>query len=131
MICHFSVAGLSQTLSYAYDACGNRIGRAVTVQMTSAPQKVAGQIDEYMDERGSLKMRVWPNPTQGDVHVELVGDLPAEGMTVQVYSVSGQMIEQREVASNLDIDLGGRPDGLYIIRILHGSREETWKIIKN
>jgi hypothetical protein len=77
-------------------------------------------------------IRVFPNPTENEVHVEL-NLANREPIDMQVFDQFGRRIIQLE---NLDpqtkrhtIDLSNQPNGLYLLKIIVGNRFAARKII--
>lgn len=66
-------------------------------------------------------MRVFPNPSNGRVRVELRVSDPGDG-NIRVFSATGQLVLERNTnAGAFDLDLTGRPAGLYVLEFQTGS----------
>ncbi len=72
---------------------------------------------------------IYPNPTEGIVTIESA-NLPVGGMTVSVYSQSGQLVLQKIMTSqNTQLDLSGNTPGVYFIRIVYEDSIYSEKLI--
>jgi hypothetical protein len=67
-----------------------------------------------INSHSGYKMGVSPNPSSGDVVVSLPEVIPLSGLTLEVRSITGQTIIQRELShAQTRIDLSTQPSGLY------------------
>lgn len=114
---------------YTYDASGNR---------TSSREIVfRGQGSEDNDSeprRDNLSLRrvtIYPNPTEGELRVEITGDDTFEGSSITIYGASGSIVYyDNEIGSINDIDLTQYPRGIYMMIIRIDGDTSSWKIIK-
>jgi hypothetical protein len=87
--------------------------------------------DPYQEDFGAEKFsKVYPNPTQGLLHVEFDQNYGAEILTLRLYSVSGALIFTSDDLQPV-IDLGalGMESGLYILRIEGSQGVDTHKVV--
>lgn len=122
----------AQSLSYTYDAAGNRVGRTV-IPLPRPVASVNGkpEIRIYKDSTALFKMTVYPNPTHGDLKVQLDGK--EEGLTykLNLYNNVGVIVAKQEGADNSFIlDLSSEPKGIYLLRIYCNEEIQEWKIIR-
>lgn len=128
-----SVAGFAQTKVYAfeYDASGNRIERQL-IQLKST--SVAGDNQQQEVFEGTLdkrEIKIYPNPTKGNLVVEIPFNDEQPQLTLQVYSMRGTLIsEQLATSETTIVDLNRQPAGMYILRIFSGQSVSEWKIVK-
>jgi hypothetical protein len=85
----------------------------------------------YSDMIQSIPVRVYPNPTQGIVYV----DLPNTGKDfpnrVRLFDSHGKLIFEKEGSGNkMEIDISSYPAGYYIVELSAKDEHTTWKIIK-
>jgi hypothetical protein len=77
--------------------------------------------------------RFYPNPTTGAFEIEA----PANPEIIEIYSVTvtdinGKVIIDKKIETGRTLlDLSGRQDGIYILKLNNGQRSSVWKIIKN
>ncbi len=131
-LCAFSYMSSlnAQTISYAYDASGNRISRTIVLsQRNNAPSRQhPTAISEVF---GGISVTVSPNPTDGIVRVKIIQDNTSFEGTISVYTQSGAHIQTVPVLSDGNtVDLGNQPNGIYLLRIDCTNYKNTWKIIK-
>jgi hypothetical protein len=82
--------------------------------------------DIALDEQ----IRVFPNPTSGQVTLEMPASLN-EGLQIQVFNLQGQALQFREATSGqeqLELDLSNYPNGLYFLTITAGKETITKKV---
>ena len=121
----FSV--LSDTvISYSYDAAGNRIKREIVLSRSIEQQQKP--ITETFSEKF---VKIYPNPTEGVVKIEITGWESSDECLFTVHSISGQLItEAKAYASITEIDLSGCANGAYLLNITINGENRVWKIIK-
>ncbi|MBO9733136.1 MAG: T9SS type A sorting domain-containing protein [Chitinophaga sp.] len=62
------------------------------------------------------KMNVFPNPSAGDVHLQLA-KAPATPLLIQIFSSNGALVHTEVMKDKeLALDLGTQPKGVYYIR---------------
>ena len=118
-------------VSFGYDAAGNRVNRVITASFRS--QKTEEQPEEkvHSEVLKDFSVNIYPNPTKGDLTVE-IHNLP-EGKTanLRLYNMSGSLILQRtNIRSTEYLNISNQLDGIYIMRITAGDSSTEWKIIK-
>jgi hypothetical protein len=127
----FAASSLSaQNVSYAYDNAGNRIERVISL-IASPELRASEEVTELEDVVAKHEIRIYPNPTQGQLTVEIVdfnADLPFE---FTLTDLSGKIIDRKKATSGYqNFNLSGQPDGIYLLRISIDGESTTWKIIK-
>jgi hypothetical protein len=128
-----SLTGRAQTKVYAfdYDASGNRVERQF-IQLKSA--SVAGNNQQQEVFEGMLDQReikIYPNPTKGNLKVEIPFSEEQQRVILQVYNVQGALNRDQLVTGETTlVDLNEQPSGLYIMRIFSGESVSEWKIMK-
>ncbi len=80
----------------------------------------------------SSLFKAWPNPTSGDVTVELNKCCAAADAGIEVYGSIGEKIQSRSMAGadRMTISLKDQPAGIYFIRVRSGMKSSTAKIIR-
>lgn len=67
----------------------------------------------------SLGVNVFPNPTKGNLTIELNSPISAEGLTMQVYSIQGRKIVEQVInTKNTQLDLSNFENGIYLLRVV-------------
>ena len=123
------LSAFAQTLSYSYDAMGNRIAREIVISKSAAPKKdTTSYVSEVLSER---TVKIYPNPTKGQLKVNIPIQEGQEAPVLKIYSSSGQLIHTvKATSSTTSLDISSHPNGLYLLHIIIGKEESTWKIIK-
>ena len=85
----------------------------------------------YLDSLSTARITIYPNPTEGDLIIDITGvdDFANSGLTVR--SLNGTELDK---LSPLDVtnemDLTGYANGVYLFDINIKGESTTWKIIK-
>ena len=121
-------------VSYGYDAAGNRISRTIVIAapLKSAPAPaVEEQPTVYSETLSGVELKIYPNPTDGLLKVE-IHNLP-ENQTagIWLYNMSGKLVTSfKGVTGFATVDISGQPQGTYLMKIVAGEYQTEWKIIK-
>ena len=78
------------------------------------------------------KLSLAPNPTDGPCRLTFGAALPEEA-TVCVQDLQGKTLQSLRVPAGslqCDIDLGGQPDGLYLVEIVCNGQHRSYKLVK-
>ena len=140
-----NVPAFSQNYTFVYDDAGNRTYRCITL---SPPSKAAFQDTSFVDgeiieeeetpeeqklydKLGSFNLVVYPNPTKGEVVVQISGEENFGKVAYKVFDRLGREILSGAKSSNiLQINLSGQKTGAYFLRVVINSKEKSWKIVK-
>ena len=136
LLCITTICGVAQTRSvqFTYDNAGNRTGRAIV--LASAPKSrgiVADSVktEVYTDIFAEFQLQVYPNPTHGELKIELRGLPDGEIYHLLIASMSGQVIISRNTTENPTVaDLTKCPAGIYVMRIQYKDYTKDFKIIR-
>ncbi|MCX6269128.1 MAG: T9SS type A sorting domain-containing protein [Bacteroidetes bacterium] len=76
---------------------------------------------------------VYPNPTSGTFTIEFNGDKGNDQIRVEIYSSQGRKLVSEELRGEHChvFSLSDRPSGVYLIRVISGTRVESVKVIRN
>lgn len=76
-------------------------------------------------------VNVYPNPTNGNVNIELSGATIAQKATVQVYNAMGQLVVSREFTETgkFNVDLSGYAAGIYTVKLISDGEVVTKQVI--
>lgn len=114
-------------MSYAYDEAGNRVKREIVLQTRAAEEFTNESYSEMLNDRD---IRIYPNPTEGQLTVEITGD---GACRFDIYNISGQQVlTTNSGPGRVALDISSQPKGLYILRVTteNGGDSSTWKIVK-
>jgi hypothetical protein len=136
-----------QNIKFAYDPAGNCISRTIVLNAPSrAPVEDPiedPQIDTETEEEAApnptfveqlaadLQLKIYPNPTQGLLQVEIIGNENDNITQIAVFNQNGQQIIATQSSGQLTpVDMSSFPAGTYILRLGIGERIENYTIIK-
>ncbi|PIQ30363.1 MAG: hypothetical protein COW63_10000 [Bacteroidetes bacterium CG18_big_fil_WC_8_21_14_2_50_41_14] len=71
---------------------------------------------------------VYPNPTTDVVEINTNSQ---QNLVLEISDLTGRLISKYDFRSNMELDLSGLPDGIYLVKAIDGHRMEIKKIIKN
>jgi hypothetical protein len=81
-----------------------------------------------VEEQGLEAVRLFPNPCEGEVTLELPGDL-GEGR-VELYDITGRRLHSAAIeAGSAQIRLNVPGPGVHMVRLLHKGRERSIKVL--
>lgn len=112
---------------YAYDAAGNRIKKEILFEQSQSKS----QIVAYSDMLDEKEIKIYPNPTEGELRVEIFNELKKTEGIVTVHGNNGAMIYTTPIINgSASLDISSCPNGLYILHVKIGDSVSSWKIIK-
>jgi hypothetical protein len=129
------------TASYIYDANGNR-QTATVVYLSQSPStpdtNTTPKIEDELplDQGKNLTINIFPNPTQGDLRVELIGATPEQLDTpsnaIKVWDMQGRLLFSigRISTSNV-VDLSHYTNGTYIMQLFFCGKVKDFRVVKN
>ena len=119
----------AQSVTYAYDAAGNRTARVITINKSpAAPEETITALPDLIAENEIL---IYPNPTKGILSVEIKDYSNEMKAEFQLMDLSGRTIINRKAASSTQtFDLSRQSAGIYLLQIRINGESVVWKIIK-
>ena len=130
-IAPFSYAQNPLPIEISYDAAGNRITRKVLQVSMMAKGGSYSDSTYYIDQMQSVLMKVYPNPTQGKVYIEMQDGGEIGHSNIRMFDSHGRLIHEQEGNGNaVELDLSTYPTGHYIIDLFVNEEHTTWKIVK-
>ncbi len=129
---NISFALNAQDISYEHNNNGNRLLREVVVLKTSTAGTNTPSVVTNSTQWGDYSIKVFPNPTQGLVVLE-ISDLSLEDQgEIFVSTINGQLLEQFPLSSSgkVKVNLQDQPSGVYLVRMVLNDRTRVWKIVK-
>lgn len=118
-------------MSFSYDSAGNRVRREIVIEKKAAPTKDSADGQYFSDLLSDKEIRIYPNPTDGHLKVEIRGYDNSDSCELSVFSMSGQQILAANPDSSFtDVDMTSQANGVYIFLIILNGKESSWKIIK-
>ncbi|MCS6903799.1 MAG: fibronectin type III domain-containing protein [Bacteroidia bacterium] len=111
--------------------------RSGTITPPSAPVSFRTTAARVTDNSSSdeTQVRVYPNPTQGGIIVDLVSTIEAQGV-VRVIDITGKIVYEQNVDMsrgqvNLSVDLSAQPAGIYFLELRAPNIFKSLKVIRN
>ena len=133
----FYFSAFSQNaIRFAYDALGNRVKQEIVLQNSDVAKRNLSSEEKkednfYSDMLSEKQIRIWPNPTEGHLKVEIQGLAPEEKACLRITSMSGAVVNIKETTSPVsELDLSHCTNVIYLLHTATGGQETTWKIIK-
>ena len=141
ILCHFTNA----QVNYTYDANGNRHTRNTAKLMAQPPKIINGdtiiEINEkedyltiesnYNEDLGEQTITIYPNPTGGAFAVGITNMSNGIKRKMVLYTMSGKELFHKEDFDKLtEIDVSAQQNGTYLLKIILGDKQTTWKIVK-
>ncbi len=123
----------AQTISFGYDAAGNRISRTIVIQQQAAKVKAAPteEPEVYTEILSDLLIKIYPNPTDGILKVEIENLPEGQEAILSLHNMQGkQILKQQTASGSEELNITNQPAGTYILRIVAGNNKTEWKIIK-
>ena len=124
------------TVSFSYDANGNRISRTLSFQESKGRgtpdlQEASPMLASAADELAGLKLTLYPNPTDGQFAVGVANAADGTRLDAALYTSSGTLVSCQALSGDrIDFDLSGHAAGGYVLRIEAGGEARIWKVIK-
>lgn len=132
----FSCIAYSQTnFSFDYDANGNRITREIIVlksQITKS-ENIQDTILQDLSSQVIKKddIKIYPNPTRGNLKIELNINSDIEKIQINIINIKGQLVyKTNELENSYTINLSSEPKGAYILIMQVNDKRYEWKIFK-
>lgn len=113
-------AWVSRTDSFGCAVPGCHLGDSIFSTPTSLP------VVQYQQ---ALEVKMYPNPAQSQVAIEVLGEALPMGLSVSVFNYSGQQLlpEQPMPDGQTLLDLSSLPPGLYLCRLRSTQGVITYK----
>jgi hypothetical protein len=91
-------------------------------------------------EYNFFKLRIYPNPTTGELRIEVAGQARNDVVNVEIFDVFGRQMSQISRHCGLDpqpkshisnqIDISHLPAGVYFVKIRTEAGEVVKKVVK-
>ncbi len=120
-------------ISYDYDEAGNRLRRRLIpvpiAKPTAENKKKSSPIEESWGER---KITVYPNPTKGNLSINVEEADNEKNYQYYLYSSTGQLLMQGDFQNNgrHAIPLDGYKPGVYYLNLYDKDKKLNFKILK-
>lgn len=125
---------------YSYDGAGNRIERRVITLKTTSKTALSGENiltaikkdDVFEEQLNERKITIYPNPTRGNVGIDISGADFNTNCQAHLYNLMGKKLMQVQIHMNTvnPIDMNNLPAATYLLVLIFDSEKLTYKIIK-
>lgn len=114
-----SIAGLGiHTISYSYtDANGCTNSESIDIEIVECTNSII--------EAGETFFEIYPNPTSGNVHIELNGSF-----TFELVDSRGRMITSGSSESSATVNISHIESGVYLVKLKQDAKTYIGRIIK-
>lgn len=128
-----------QVIHYDYDNSGNRVKRYINLSKGDSSEEDTLkktfeekiELKDVEESMGEFSIKVYPNPTEGKLYVEINGLDANQTVDYQLFSQTGLILEvKKKIGYPFTIDLDSYPGGLYILRLIIKDKISQWKILK-
>lgn len=135
-----------QAIHYDYDNSGNRLIRYIILQKlgnilgksvnTTSKNSFNdftenSKMDDFEEKLEEMTIRIYPNPTHGQLAVVISGMGSNETAEYQLFSQAGQLLNtKRKNGNEFIVDMEKYPGGMYILRLMIKGKISQWKILK-
>lgn len=115
---------------FSYDASGNRVYSQKEI-LIRGDESQENDSNPRQESLSLHRITIYPNPTEGQLCVEITGEGSLEGASITIYGISGSIIYYNcELQNSNEIDLTPCQNGMYLLVIRIDGDTSTWKIIK-
>ena len=134
-----------QTIHYDYDETGNRTKRYIVLGKGNSSDEESSKkyeesskeveentkTKEFEDNLGELTIKIYPNPTRGQLAVVISGLGPDETIDYQLFSNTGLLLDTKGKNNcEFKVDMARYPGGMYVLRLMIKGKISQWKILK-
>ena len=129
-LCYLWAAYGQDVIRYSYDNAGNRIKREIDLSRASE-EKDDKNPESYSDRIEEHEIRIYPNPTKGDLVINISNIDTENQVTVILYNIEGKLMRRAEVnAGQAFMDIRDEQNGIYLMQINIDENSTIWKIFK-
>ena len=129
-LCYLWAAYGQDVIRYSYDNAGNRIKREIALSRASEAKDDKNP-ESYSDRIEEHGIRIYPNPTKGDLVINISNIDTENQVTVILYNIEGKLMRRAEVnAGQAFMDIRDEQNGIYLMQINIDENSTIWKIFK-
>ncbi len=117
------------TVTFSYDAGGNRVSRQITVSSVKERPGETTDIGAVEEEPLEDRVRITTDAGSETVSVE-ISDLKAdERSSVRLFTAAGALLKEVDIAGEAtSVSLSPYPSGVYILSVNLSGKQHGWKI---
>lgn len=115
-------------LGFSYDESGNCKSRKIVINTSKSATLDTTNI--YTENIGYKKIKIYPNPTRGNIAVVCEGECGDDG-EYRIFDNRGNQLKQDTwIQAGTPISLDDYPLGVYILQLIQNGNAESFTIIK-
>jgi hypothetical protein len=125
------------SVSFTYDDAGNRETRIINGKLFfTTPSSVENEVKQqelvHKDLFTNLELKIFPNPTQGELRINIQGLEEDQMYHLKILSLSGKPLQSVENIKdfNYTLNITDFKSGTYLLEIQIDGISKFWKIIK-
>ena len=138
----FTFNAQNANTSFQYDDSGNCVVKYKTIVLPTLRSAEAEEETEdtttpteietpTIDILGESEIRIYPNPTKGQLRIEWIGEFPDVAPQAILSDMNGRYLQIMEITnSDYSLDLSAYPQAIYLLRVRTGEIYRDFKIIK-
>lgn len=133
-----------ETVSFGYDATGNRTSRTIILEeMKTERENLSdtsfikqseikeNDVYKYSTKISDRTISIYPNPNGGMFKVSIEGGAAELNGHIQLHTLNGNPVfDEPALQPETNVDITGQPNGTYILTIIIDGRKEVWKVVK-
>lgn len=128
--------------SFTYDEAGNRTRRAILLKSTSGGESIFDESLEklredfepeksFNDNISEQEIIIYPNPTMGELVIQVKNMKEDVESFVQVFDVAGkEVLYEPDISEYTPVNLSDQRGGVYVLIIKIGDEISRWKVVK-
>jgi hypothetical protein len=102
-----------------------------TATSTSSTTTTSSSVKPVTELMGEQKITIYPNPTKGQLSVEITNMPQNTSGEIKIYNIDGNVLKYQKALGTINqLDFSIYPTGIYVLYIKVGQKESKWKIIK-
>lgn len=105
--------------------------RTIVLKTVKKAKASPGIERSFTDDIDKRNVKIYPNPTQGQLRVDISRLDNGDKCTLSLFTISGDLIfKDSNAGTTNNIDISNQEPGLYLLKITVNENTSTWKIIK-
>ncbi|MBQ6305781.1 MAG: T9SS type A sorting domain-containing protein [Bacteroidales bacterium] len=125
-------AQLSSTVSFNYDANGNRTSRQIEIgRSIGDTDRSEDTAYAPVDIFEKLSVTLYPNPTEGQFSITINQDEDNVILHAILTTTTGEIVYDKTIHNQTErFELTGHPSGIYLLELKAANESHIWKVIK-
>jgi hypothetical protein len=121
----------STSYPFTYDAAGNMINKKLFISVSQQGGGSSETDSVFSDKIGEMQMKIFPNPTKGELRLVIDNLKPEDNASAAIYSVTGaKVLELANLTGDDILNLSDQLSGTYYLTITVNSERKQWTVIK-